>query len=209
MIIALFVFIDRISANKKRILMILILLIIPALLVRTVIRNFDWTSEDTLWFATYRTAPEDPRVHNNVGEYYLNRKEYDKAEPEFQKAIRLTSTRPAPYYNLGLLYLRTGDYGRAEEYLKKSVTINDTFADGYRALSSLYFDRDEYENALSMVIKLKELEPENTLVYLNLGMIYRKLGRTVEARKNLEHALSLDPQNTAARTVLEQLPASP
>lgn len=192
-------------AGKRRIYLPVILAVLALLFTRTVIRNFDWTSEDTIWFATYKTAPQDPRVHNNVGEYYLKRKEYNKAETEFKTAISLTSTRPAPYYNLGLLYHQTGRDGEAVEALKKSVTVSKTFADGYRLLATIYFDRGEYKDALNAVLRLKELEPDNSMVFLNLGMIYEKLGMKSAAEEAYQHAVSLDPGNRVAEAAVKRL----
>ena len=53
------------------------------------------------------------------------RKEYDKAEKMYLKALDIAfeySTNPSPiYYNLGVLYYHKQDYDNAKKYIKKAA----------------------------------------------------------------------------------------
>jgi protein O-mannosyl-transferase len=43
------------------------------------IRNSDWQNQDTLWIATGKTAPSDPKTHNNLGDLYGRHGDLDRA----------------------------------------------------------------------------------------------------------------------------------
>lgn len=172
--------------------------IVSLLLVRTVVRNFDWTNEDTLWFATYRTAPMDPRVHTNVGDYYRRHKEFDRAEAEFKKAIELSKTRAIPYYDLAKLYYDTGKPDAAIPNLERAITLDQGFTDAYKLLTSVYYESGKYDMALRTLDKLKARSPDNAVVYINYGKIYEKLGDRTRALTAYRKAALLDPANEAA-----------
>jgi protein O-mannosyl-transferase len=89
---------------KYNLLIVLTLsIIIISLGARTVVRNFDWKSYETLYTATAKTASTDPRARNNIGDVYSRRNEFDKALLEFNEALRLKPKYAGAQYNIGLL----------------------------------------------------------------------------------------------------------
>ncbi len=57
-------------------------------------------------------APDDYRVHGNLGIVYYQTDQYDKAIAEFQEVLRLEPDDPNAYHHLGVIY---ANQGRAEE----------------------------------------------------------------------------------------------
>jgi Tfp pilus assembly protein PilF len=193
------------SKLKKPAAVALFLTILIMLSTRTVIRNTDWQNENALWQATYKTAPNDPRVHTNVGEILLRKKAYQKAEEEFKTAISLNSGRPAPYYNLGVLYYETGNIAGAIEMLNKTISLSRKRPEPFQLLSTIYYDQGKFPEALQTASELETLDPENPVVFLNLGKIYLKLGEKQKAKEALEKTLQIDPGFVSAKKILEGL----
>ncbi len=58
-------------------------------MIRTIVRNFDWRTPDSLYIATGRTAPSDPKTHNNLGDVYARRGDLQRAAYEFKLATEI------------------------------------------------------------------------------------------------------------------------
>ncbi len=66
------------------------------------IRAADWRSELALWKAELPKAPNDVVVNNNLAVAYFSRKEYRKAIPPLETAIRVAPWYWRAYVNLGI-----------------------------------------------------------------------------------------------------------
>ncbi|MBI3559333.1 tetratricopeptide repeat protein [Candidatus Gottesmanbacteria bacterium] len=89
--------------------------------VRTIWRNFDWQSEDTLWLATAKYSLLSPQNHNNLGDYYGRRGDFVRSAQEFQTAIDLLPGYADAYHNLGNTYLAMGKLDLALESYKSAL----------------------------------------------------------------------------------------
>lgn len=175
------------------------------LFLRTVIRNTDWRSQETLYLATEKTAWIDPRIHNNVGNVYKDKGSLTKAREEYETAVRLSSTYAPGYYSLGVLAYDRNDYPEAERYFLKTLAIDPSFAKALRLLASMYYEDKRYDKARIYLAQYQKVEPDNPFVYLNLGMVYNKIGDKDKARQSFLKALSLDPDNRDAVIGLRNL----
>jgi Tfp pilus assembly protein PilF len=59
-----------------------------------------------------------------MGVIYIQDRDYQAAEVNFKKAIRLNPSYVDPYYNMACLYSLTGELNQAAFYLKKAIAIN-------------------------------------------------------------------------------------
>jgi Flp pilus assembly protein TadD len=62
---------------------LLLATLVLALSTRTIIRNTDWRSPESFWTTTVLTAPNDYRVHNNLGNVYKDQGRFQEAEQEY------------------------------------------------------------------------------------------------------------------------------
>ncbi|MCY4373695.1 MAG: glycosyltransferase family 39 protein [Spirochaetaceae bacterium] len=72
-------------------------------------------------------------------------------------------------------------------------------------LAMLRFGLQRYAAALELYRRLAEIEPGNAQTHANLGATLYYLGRTGDAIRSVEHALSLDPALKEARSALDRL----
>jgi len=63
---------------------------------------------------------ETSGMHYNLGVFFIQNKEYDRAIIEFEKAIEISPEDPYSYYNLGYIYAQyLIDRGKAVKYFRK------------------------------------------------------------------------------------------
>lgn len=77
------------------------------------------------------------RAHNNLGIYYLNEADYEKAEEQFKKALDMDDTSPHARYNLGVLYYRKDEQARALTLFRNAYNLDSKFSEAREALEKL------------------------------------------------------------------------
>ena len=83
--------------------------------------------EDYLDFMleAYDYNDSDKTIVDNLGELYLNLKDYEKAEEVYSKLLEKNQISPVPYYNYALVLKELGKKDEAKENLEKA--LNCTF----------------------------------------------------------------------------------
>jgi Tfp pilus assembly protein PilF len=194
--------IGELMKNKKIIWIIFILLII-ALATRTILRNFDWKNQDTLWLATAKTSPSSHQNHNNLGDMYTRHGDYDKAIEEFKKAIELKPNYGDAYHNLANVYHLKGQDDLALENYQKALSFNANLWQSYQNIAAIYFTQQKFDLAKESMEKALKINPNNAELHTNMGLLYKTLGDKQKAQEEFEKALQIDPQNQKAKQQLE------
>jgi len=188
--------------KNKKIIWIIFSLLILALATRTVVRNFDWKNQDTLWLATAKTSPSSHQNHNNLGDMYARHGDYQKAIEEFQKAIELKPDYGDAYHNLANVYHQTNQDDLALENYQKALSLNPNLWQSHQNLAAIYFSQEKFELAKEELEKAIKINPENAELHTNLGIIYLKLNDKQKAKEEFEKALQINPQNQKAQQML-------
>jgi len=140
---------------------------------------------------------------------YYGLGEYDKAIPDFKKAMKNPALIGETYRHMGFCYLKMGDDEKAKKafekgiaYLTKEIEKGGPYGPGtaYRSYNErglCYMGLGEYDKAISDFEKTRESNPPYLLYgkdfYVeatkNLGMVYREMGDAEKAKSSLEEAL--------------------
>ncbi|OGK31006.1 hypothetical protein A3A93_06355 [Candidatus Roizmanbacteria bacterium RIFCSPLOWO2_01_FULL_38_12] len=193
------------SSRFKTIGYILITIILISLSVRTIVRNMDWRNQDSLWLATGKTSPSDPKTHNNLGDVYARRGDFKKSAEEFATAINLNPKYPDPYYNLGNLYRTLKKYDEAMPFFEKALELNPNVWQAYQNIAVIQFDRGEVLEAQANIQKALKINPDNSTLHGNLGIIYYRQDMKKEALKEFQIAAQLDEKNESARVWIQKI----
>lgn len=196
--------IGRIFKNQK-VAYVLLAIIVIVLSLRTINRNIDWRNQDNLWLAAARTSPSSHQNHNNLGDLYARRKDYQKSIEEFNKAIELKPDYGDAFHNVGNVYHQVGRDDLAEESYKKAISLNPNLWPSYQNLAAIYFTQNKFDLALEFMEKAVKANPNNIELYLNLAVLYMRQGDKQAAQRNFEKVLQFDPQNDQALKGLLQL----
>src|ERR671929_2009447 len=139
-----------------------------------------------------RTVRSDE--HNTRGIELADRGWLDEAIREFKKAIELDPESAHAHDNLATVYSEKklyrealGEYLTALRLEPESATAHYNLA-CFLATHGQDMAVTEYRDAI-------QLDPEYPDAHLNLGLTYADQGRTEEALKELELAISLDPKD--------------
>jgi len=168
-------------------------ILILALSTRTIIRNNDWKNQDALWFATSRTAPMDPKNHNNLGDTYGRQGNLDMAEAEFKKAIELNPKYADAYNNLANVYLQKKQFDEALSYYQQAINLNPNIWQSKVNTAFIYSEKGLFEKAILYLNEALKIYPDNPDLYFSLGQMYNKLGRIDNAKESYQNALKIKP----------------
>ena len=112
---------------------------------------------------------------------------------------------PYIYSFMGDCLKDMGRYQEAIEVLRKGTDLDDERPDLHNLLGFCHFKLEDYETAVKHFSRTVALNPSSAIDYANLGVNYRRLGKTEEAKANFEIALSLDPSIEFARQHLAEM----
>jgi protein O-mannosyl-transferase len=183
----------------------LVTILVISLGIRTIIRNIDWKNQDNLWLAAAKTSPNSPQNHNNLGDLWARRGDFDQAIEEFKIAITLNPRYADAYHNLANIYQQKGDWEKALENYQRAIEINPNIWQTYQNMAAIYFEIGQLEKAKESALKLLEINPQVPHIYRNLGLIYYNLGQAEEAKKYLQAALQISPQDEEIKNILLKL----
>ena len=167
----------------------------------------------------YRAVLEiDPTyapAHAYMGYVLLQLHRYAEAIKPLNKALILIKAAPPLTSNLptaGLLHALLGKaswgLGRLEagdEYFRRALELDPHNMVTIEYVAAAHFRQKRYQETLDLYRTLLEIDPDRAATHADIGATLHFLGRTEEAIRNLERALSLDPTLETARTNLERM----
>jgi serine/threonine protein kinase/Tfp pilus assembly protein PilF len=144
-------------------------------------------------------------------EYLLRSKSYPLsvegsilAVEMLKKSIELDSTYAPAYADLGYHKIRLAqhkiggsesNYLEAEKYLLKALNLNQDQFEALIQLAGYYTDRGKPEEALTLVRRALQINPNSAWAHYRLGYVCRYTGLLQEAEQAVELVLQSDPFN--------------
>ncbi len=135
---------------------------------------------------------------------------YMKASPEkarelLNKAVAVNPADPEAYARLGYLQMASQEFDKAIKSYQIAAGLGPDNPKPLFNLGYLYVKNKDYENAEEMYKRVVELEPGYLDEALfNLGVVQDMLGKTAQARENLEKALAINPNNESVKKYLRK-----
>jgi type IV pilus assembly protein PilF len=125
-------------------------------------------------------APEDAnsRIYNNYGAFLCSRKKFDKADRQFQMALKnpVYAGRADVIENMGTCARESGDLAKAEEYFRKALQIDPKRPVSLLAMADIMFRQGNALSARAYLQRFSEVAQANP-EYLWLGIrVERVLG---------------------------------
>ena len=142
-------------------------------------------------------------------EAHARRKEYNSAEFEYNKAIKLDEENVRANFGLGKVYVATGETEKAADVFTKLANIEAVFEDRnkhiFNELGIELRRMEMYDQALGYYRKALSIAPDDENLYFNMARALFQKGDLVRADKVLAKALSLNPDLTEAQQLLERI----
>ncbi len=102
-------------------------------------------------------------------------------------------------------YRRLGQYARGKEAFQRALELNSDHPDTLNELAICLMELDEIDESYRTLVKALRLEPDNTKIISNLGIVSLKRGDKKEAESFFKSVLSQNADDPLARRYLEQL----
>jgi AraC-like DNA-binding protein/tetratricopeptide (TPR) repeat protein len=168
---------------------------------------FEKPEDEIEYLRQYITLDDQvPIAYYQMGEAYLKLFQYNKAIPEFKKALEIYKKwgiKPMMvnnYTKLIYAYRKTEEYAKVKRLLKKAEKdFPDKLSLIYWQKALLMFAIGDTINANKYVEKysaaLKDLTLKESSIKASKALLYLEAGMISEAEKGITDALSMDPDN--------------
>ncbi|HVE13781.1 MAG TPA: tetratricopeptide repeat protein, partial [Elusimicrobiota bacterium] len=154
---------------------------------RDVVHGAMFSNPLTLWVATSRCAPGNPRPHAALASVLLGMRRYAEVEAEAAQAIALEPQFPLPYQSFAAACAETGKLEQALGLARERVALDPDPA-GLQVLGTLLMRAGRLEEACPMLEGALARDPEGWDIALSLGECELKAGRLARARERLSAA---------------------
>ncbi len=153
--------------------------------------KFDLAEKD------YQTAlklePGNPEFNFNLGNCYMQKKDFNKALTYFYRAAELNPTGNIVYNNIGLALFKLHRLKEAVMSFKRALNNDPQNAEVYFNLACCYRElgepgntKENFNSAIECYIKAFKINPDLKAALINIGNIFKKLGREKEAEQYYE-----------------------
>jgi len=148
-----------------------------------------------------------------LGEYYARRNDFEPARREILAVAHALPISFLPLLRVADFYFLQGKKPEAEEVYRQSIAAEDNQYARMK-LGLLYLDDGHPADAAREIEKAFALEAVSGRKFplhgaaagrYNLGVAYARMGKTAEARIQLQHAQAIEPGLKGPRELLEQL----
>ena len=116
---------------------------------------------------------------------------------QIKENVRSQSEIGLIYYNIGLAYERLEKYDEAEESYLLSLKYKDDEVNVYTNLSNNYIKKNDLDKAINYIKKAILIEPTKRILYMNMSIIYDKIGdhrKAVHYRRIASGAIIFKPK---------------
>ena len=145
--------------------------------------------------ANIEVRKKQEEASRNLGEAYLQQRDFSSALREFLKAEKIYSKDPILQNDLGLAYMAKGRLDLAVKHFKKAVKLNPDYAPAKNNLGAAYFDKKEWDLAIACFKEIVDdiLYATPHFPLTNLGWAYYNKQEYEVAEKYYSDALKLEP----------------
>jgi tetratricopeptide (TPR) repeat protein len=136
-----------------------------------------------------RLRPGLPEAHLALGEVYASSAQWPKAEEQFRLQVKLQPGNAEAAYRLGDALLEQGKAHEAQPELVRADKLMPEMPETLYALgkaASLDGDADAAVNAWTKLLSIEKQSSLAAQAHFGLAGIYRKQGKTAEAKKEME-----------------------
>ncbi|MGC2403666.1 MAG: tetratricopeptide repeat protein [Acidobacteriaceae bacterium] len=133
--------------------------------------------------------PKLPGIHFEMAELMSlseDPKVKAQAESEYKAALQENAQDEKADTRLGDLSNRQGDAAQALQYYSSALRLQPGDAEANFGMAKLLIAKDEQAKALPILEHAVQLEPTNAAAHFRLGTLYREIGRTADAQREVE-----------------------
>ncbi|NQT07283.1 MAG: tetratricopeptide repeat protein, partial [Candidatus Omnitrophica bacterium] len=139
-------------------------------------------------------------IYGSRGKIHAEKREFDRAIENFNKAIELDPELTLAYSNRGVAYAGKSEFDNAFKDFNKAIELDPEVVIAYVARGSTYVKIAGFDKAIENFTKALELDPVFFSVYVDRGKVYVKIGEFDKAIEDFTRAIELNPKLAEAYT---------
>jgi len=160
--------------------------------VKTVVRNRDWRSEETLFKKTLEQG-DASLIRNNLGAIYFNKSDLDGAEHEWLEALAAGPENAFALDNLALLRHRQKRYIESLEYSERALRTRRSYMMAHLNLAETLAEMGRTAEAEWQFRIATAISPLSTRAHNGYGEFLFDSERLDDARIEFERSVDADP----------------
>ncbi len=154
--------------------------------------------------------PPEGEVIFDKGIDFLNKKMYDEAKIEFEKALKIKPNSAKATYFLGLAHFEKGELDKAEEFFKNAISYNSRYVKAFHSLGELMYKKGDIKNAIVHLEQASSISPRAPQRQMLLGELYIKEKRHNDAialfKRAMEQLFSTAETKEKIKEMIKGLP---
>jgi tetratricopeptide (TPR) repeat protein len=140
--------------------------------------------------AAFCGQTEDAILRGNA---LIQKKDYDGAIKEYEKALKNDPKNAKAHLLLGLTYANKGDLDKALKFTQYTLMLEKSYA-AYQNLGLIYANKGEYQNAIDAYESALKLNPSSAGAWYQLGLVYAASGNFTESITAYKKSIELNPK---------------
>ncbi|MBI4667074.1 MAG: tetratricopeptide repeat protein [Nitrospinae bacterium] len=149
-------------------------------------------------------SPNNPERYLEIGKLHLKRGDKEKADQALEMATRNAEHNPDIHTQIGEVYLAAGDDSKAADAFSHSIDIFES-VHVYNRLGIALRKKGQFDEALKVYQRAIKLEPENEVLYFNVGRLLMEQAFYRDAAEYFRKALDLDPEFAECKNMLSKV----
>lgn len=145
--------------------------------------------------------PNNEDAHNNLGNIYLNKENLPKAEEHFKHCNRLTPQNLIHQINFCFKLIEQKEYEKVKNFISKIDLSGEYNSNQLSRLLDIFLLTNDHKNALSIIDKILEANPENTDIYLKKVLLSDSSLSPKQFKEQFDSELSSDSTNIEAKLI--------
>ncbi|MHC5112326.1 MAG: tetratricopeptide repeat protein [Planctomycetota bacterium] len=138
--------------------------------------------------------PSSPRWHFHWAVLAYHAGNHNRAEEVMRRVIALDPQWVSARERLGHWLLGRDEYGESAEFFQQVIDQAPRQAPGYVGLARARLGQGRATDAVMLLKKALEINPESKLAHFTLGRAYQRLNRSVDARREYQLGANAAPE---------------
>jgi tetratricopeptide (TPR) repeat protein len=144
--------------------------------------------------------PNDAYVCSKLGSLYIDMGQFKKGLNLLKTGLKSNTGTPTTafelHYHLANAYVKGQQYILAVKHYQRAIAqpiLEKLKLGAYHNYGSLCYQQKDFQNAIGLYQNCLQIEPTFALVYYNLGLAYKAIGRIAEAIEAYQNSIKFNP----------------
>jgi protein O-mannosyl-transferase len=154
-----------------------------------------WKNSETLFSDVINKYPRVAVAHNNMGRYFRELNQYERAIESYNKAIEIDPESFNTYSNRGKALFDLGRVDEALEDFNRSIELNNQYVEALSNRGAAHASKNDFETALADLNKALVLDPKNINALSNRSLTFYSVNQFEKAAQDITLYLNLKPDD--------------